>query len=133
MHLGPPGMPPPAMVRNGTQHLPPGMAANGGPPPPGGSALADQPLRSPAPPVTAIRVLPVPPDGFGQSMWFSGTRRNPPGPPPAPPPPPPMVPPLAPSPTRAAPAGLNTYALKQWKAQNPVVDEMRVIGWLDED
>jgi hypothetical protein len=96
--------------------------------------LADQPLRSPAPPVTTIRVLPVPPDGFGQSMWFSGTRPNPPAPPPAPLPPLPMVPPLVtPPPTTAQPGGLNTYPLKQWKAQNPVVEDMPTISWLDED
>jgi hypothetical protein len=99
--------------------------------------LADQPLRSPAPPVTTIRVLPVPPDGFGQSMWFSGTRPNPPAPPPAPPPlpivPPPSPSPLTPSPTRPPPGVLNTYPLKQWKADNPVVDDAPVISWLDED
>jgi hypothetical protein len=153
LHPGPPGMPP-----NGTQPMPPGMpgtppngmphrAPNGRPPVPhpGGSMLADQPMRSPAPPVTAIRVLPVPPDGFGQSMWFSGPRPNPPAAPPAPPPPPPLnlpapphlanmaTPPHQPIPTMPAPGGLDTYKLKQWKAENPVVDEAPVISWLDED
>jgi hypothetical protein len=139
MHPGAPGMPPPGIAPNGVPHLPanglPHPPPNGRPPAgqPGGSMLADQPLRAPAPPVTAIRVLPVPPDGFGQSMWFSGTRPNPPAPPPAPLPPPPMVPPPTPPPTMPGQGVLNTYPLKQWKADNPVVDDAPVISWLDED
>ena len=144
-HNGAPGMPPPGLTPNGAPHVPPHGSAphgsashsppNGRPPngAPGGPTLVDQPLRSPAPPVTSIRVSPVPPDGFGQSMWFSGSRPNPPAPPPAPLPPPPMVPPLTPSPTGSAEAVLNTYPLKQWKAQNPVVEDMPTISWLDED
>jgi hypothetical protein len=37
------------------------------------------------------------------------------------------------SPTRPAPAALNTFPLEQWKAANPVIDDMPVISWLDED
>jgi hypothetical protein len=109
------------------QQMPPTMR----PPqrPMSGTPLAEQPLRSPAPPVTGIRVLPTPPDGFGQSMWFSGPRPAPSAPPPAPLPPPPMVPP----PTTPAPAALNTYPLKQWRAENPVVAEAPILSWLDED
>jgi hypothetical protein len=43
-----------------------------------------------------------------------------------------MVPPTS-SPARPASAVLNTYALKQWKAENPVVDDLPTISWLDED
>ena len=34
---------------------------------------------------------------------------------------------------RPSPDVLNTRPLRQWKAENPVVDDMPTISWLDED
>jgi len=44
-----------------------------------------------------------------------------------------MVPPPTTSATLPPPTALNTYALKQWRAENPVVDEAPTLSWLDED
>jgi hypothetical protein len=82
--------------------------------------LSTHPLRTPAPAVTSIRVLPTPIDGFDYqtaSMWFNEAR------PPAPPPPPEPI----------VGTVLNTYPLKQWPTEDPGVVESPVISWLDED
>ena len=81
--------------------------------------LSTHPLRTPAPAVTSIRVLPTPIDGFDYqtaSLWFSDA-----------------LPPAPPLPEPTAGTVLDTYPLKQWRVENPGVVENPVISWLDEE